>query len=54
MTNKITTVGYKRFFKGHKVNRKGDWKKKKRKEKKKKERKNICAKYVNIKKESGE
>lgn len=47
-TNKITTAGYKKFFRSHKLNRNVDWKKKK------KERKNICAKYVSIKKESGE
>lgn len=28
-TNKITTVGYKKFFRGHKLNRNVDWKKKK-------------------------
>jgi len=46
-TNKTTTVGYKKFFRGHKLNRNVDWKKKKK-------RKNICAKYVSIKKESNE
>lgn len=46
-TNKITTVGYKKFFRGHKLNINLVWKKKK-------ERKNVFAKYVNIKKESGE